>query len=103
SSGASPDPYDLSGQAANLLIRQDKEANVDRAIDYLQRAVTAEPKHAAAFAYLSEAYSRKNRTNPDPQWLNLARESAQRAIALEPELAVARLARGQVYLAAGAR
>jgi serine/threonine-protein kinase len=100
---AALDPYELSSQAAALLSRQDKDANVDRAIEYLQRAVTAEPKHASAYAYLSEAYARKHRTNPDAQWLKLARETAQRAVDLEPELAVARFARGQVYLEDGDR
>jgi len=99
----SSDPAELSRQAAALLARYDKEGNVDRAIGNLERALSADPQYATAHAYLSEAYIRKRMTNPDPQFLNLAREAARRAVELGPDLAVAHLASGRVALEGGAR
>jgi eukaryotic-like serine/threonine-protein kinase len=100
---APADPPALARQAAALLLRYDKEGNVDRAITSLERAVSVDPQYATAHAYLSEAYLRKHQTNPDPQWLNLARESARRAVDLGPDLAAAHLASAFASLQAGAR
>jgi serine/threonine-protein kinase len=97
------DPAELSRQAAALLTRYDREGNVDRAIANLERALSADPQYATAHAYLSEAYIRKRGTNPDPQFLNLAREAARRAADLAPDLAAAHLASGRVALESGAR
>src|SRR5688572_8143976 len=97
------DPAELSRQAAALLARYDKEGNVDRAIGNLERALSADPQYATAHAYLSEAYIRKRATNPDPQFLNLAREAARRATELGPDLAAAHLASGRVALESGGR
>jgi eukaryotic-like serine/threonine-protein kinase len=102
-SDAVSDPAELSRQAAALLARYDKEGNVDRAIGNLERALSADPQYATAHAYLSEAYIRKRATNPDPQFLNLAREAARRAAELGPDLAAAHLASGRVALESGAR
>jgi serine/threonine-protein kinase len=46
---------------------------------------------------------RKHLTNPDPQWLNLARESARRAVDLRPDLAAAHLAQARAFLEEGDR
>jgi serine/threonine-protein kinase len=97
------DPPELSRQAAALLARYDKEGNVDRAIANLERALSADPQYATAHAYMSDAYLRKHLTNPDPQWLNLARESARRGVDLGPDLAAAHLAQARAFLEAGAR
>ena len=97
------DPPELSRQAAALLARYDKEGNVDRAIAGLERALSADPQYATAHAYLSDAYLRKHMSNPDPQWLNLAREAARRAVELGPDLAAAHLALGRASLEEGAR
>ena len=97
------DPPAISRQAAALLVRYDKEGNVDRAIANLERALGADPQYATAQAYLSEAYVRKHQANPDQQWLNLAREAARRAAELGPDLAAAHLALARVSLEGGAR
>ena len=97
------DPAELSRQAADLLARYDREGNVDRAIAILERALSGNPKYATAHAYLAEAYLRKRVSNPDPQWLNLLRESAHRAVELGPDLAIAHLALGRAFLEQGDR
>lgn len=95
--------YELTRQAAALLARQDKDGNVDRAIALLERALSEDKTSALAYAHLSDAYLRKHQTNPDAQWLTQARETAQHAIELNPDLAAARQALGFVHLQAGER
>ena len=97
-SGPAATAQELTAEAATLLTRQDREENVDRAIAALEGALQRDSQHAPAHALLSEAYLRKQRTNPDPQWRRLAEESARRALALNPDLAIAHLAAGFVDL-----
>jgi serine/threonine-protein kinase len=94
-------PYELSQQAAQLLMRDDREANVDQAISVLQQAIQGDSQHAPAYAYLARAYIQKHQTSPDPQWLKLAHDSADRAVALGPDLALAHLFLGFVHQQAG--
>ena len=93
--------YDLSARAATHLVRQDREADVTAAIDLLERALQADPAYAPAYANLSEAYYRRFKLSPDPQWLKLARDRAERAVAVNPDLAIGHLALGLVELDAG--
>jgi serine/threonine-protein kinase len=96
-------PYALSQQAASYLARQDQGGNIDRAVALLERALNQDKGYAPAYAHLSDAYRRKHQTNPDAQWLTQARETAARAIALNSDLAAARIAMGFVHLEAGER
>ena len=96
-------PPDLTRQAAALLERQDKEGNVDAAIGLLERALAADQHSAVALAYLSDAYVRRQQMNPDPQWLKLARDAAQRAVAENGDLALAHQSMAFVHYAAGER
>jgi serine/threonine protein kinase/Flp pilus assembly protein TadD len=95
--------YELTSAAAILLARPDRDGNPDRAIALLDRALAADPKSALAHAQLSSAYLRKQQTNPDPQWLKLARENAQRSIDLNADLAAGHTAKGFVHVEAGER
>jgi eukaryotic-like serine/threonine-protein kinase len=94
-------PYELTRAAALLLERPDREGNIDRAAALLERALSQDKNHALAHAHLSDAYLRKHQANPDAQLLELARETAQRAIALNTDLAVAHQALGFVQLESG--
>jgi eukaryotic-like serine/threonine-protein kinase len=95
--------YELTQSAAALLVRQDRDGNADRAITLLESALAKDPKSAMAHAHLASAYLRKQIATPDPQWLRLARESAQRAIGLNGDLATARSAMGFVHFHSGER
>jgi len=95
--------YALTRSAAALLSRSDRDGNADRAITQLERVLTEDPNSAIAHAHLASAYLRKQQTNPDPQWMHLARENAQRAIALNADLAAGHTAIGFVHLEAGER
>jgi len=91
-------PIEMTRAAADLLKRLDRLENADRAIALLDRAIAGNPKSAIAHAHLASAYIRKQQTNPDPKWMPLALENAQRAIDLDPELAAAHSAMGFVRL-----
>lgn len=103
--GAEPSgsAYELTQSAAALLVRHDRDGNADRAIALLERALAQEPGSAIAHAHLATAYLRKQLTTPDPQWMKLARQNAQRAISLNPDLAAGRSAMGFVHFHSGER
>ena len=103
SSAPAASPYELTQQAAALLARPDRDGNADRAVALLETVLAADPTSAIAYAHLSTAYLRKHQTNPDTQWIRLARESAERALALNADLAAAHLAVGFVHFQAGER
>jgi Tfp pilus assembly protein PilF/predicted Ser/Thr protein kinase len=94
---------ELTRSAGALLARPDRDGNADRAISQLERVLTEDPGSAIAYAHLASAYLRKQQTNPDPQWMKLARESAQRAITLNADLAAGHVAMGFVHLEAAER
>ena len=96
-------PGDLTREAGALLARPDRTQNADNAIALLERAVGADPSSAIAYAHLSTAFLRKHTTNPDAQWMKLARETAQRAVDLNGDLGASRLAMGFVQLQTGER
>ncbi len=95
--------YELTQSAAALLARQDRDGNADRAITLLERALAHDPNSAIAHAHLANAYLRKQIATPDPRWLRLAGEHAQRAIGLNGDLAAGRSAMGFVRFHSGER
>ena len=94
---------ELTRSAAALLARPDRDGNADRAITQLEKVLTEDPNSAIAHAHLASAYLRKQQTNPDPQWMKLARENAQRAITLNSDLAAGHVTMGFVHLEAAER
>jgi serine/threonine-protein kinase len=96
-------PAEMTQAAAALLSRSDRDGNADRAIALLEKVLAADPTSAIAHAHLANAYLRKQATNPDPQWMKLARESAERAVDLNADLAAAHVALGLVRAQAGER
>ncbi len=95
--------YELTREAAALLSRLDRDGNADIAIQRLDRVLAQDANSAIAHAHLASAYLRKQQTNPDPQWMKLARENAQRAVELNGDLAAGRSAMGFVHYQAGER
>ncbi len=88
--------------ALDLLERFDRPGNIEAAIRELDQTVAAEPGYAAAWAALAEAYRLRFHHSPDQQWLNQARESARKAVSLNPDLAVAHAALGSALADSGA-
>lgn len=92
-----PEAYDQYLRGRFYLNRQTKDDN-QRAISALERAVSIDPAFAAGYAELAQAYSWKLFlfTPAEEEWAQKAFVAAEKAIALDPDLAVAHLARGRI-------
>jgi len=93
--------YALYRRARQDLDHWDREGNVDNAIKLAERAVQLDPQSAASYSALGEAYYLKNRANPDPQWMKLASENANKAVALDNYLAAGHISLGLVKMESG--
>ncbi len=95
------DAYALYRRAREDLDHSDRADNIDAAIKLLERAVQLDPQSAASYAALGEAYDAKNTLNPDPQWMKLASEYANKAVSLDGYLAAGHVSLGMVKMSAG--
>jgi serine/threonine protein kinase/tetratricopeptide (TPR) repeat protein len=93
--------YALYRRARQDLDHWDREGNIDNAIKVAERAVQLDPQSAASYAALGEAYYLKNRSNPDSQWMKLASEYANKAVALDNYLAAGHISLGLVKMESG--
>ena len=78
-----------------------RKGYVDKAVEEFQRAIALDANHAPAHAGLATAYWRKYDREKDKAWLELGLKNARHAVELDPQLAVARVARGITELASG--
>jgi TolB-like protein/Flp pilus assembly protein TadD len=92
-----PEAYDCYLRGRFYTQRQNKEDN-DTAVLALERAVAIDPTFASAFAELAQAYIWKLFlfSPHDRQWEEKAFVAVEKALALQPDLAVAHLARGRL-------
>jgi tetratricopeptide (TPR) repeat protein len=90
--------YNLALQGRFFLERRGQK-DLERAVKYFQRSLERDPDYAPAWAGLSEAYARQADTGfvPAADGYRQAREAAQKALALDPQLADAHLAMGWIY------
>jgi serine/threonine-protein kinase len=65
--------------------------------------VTLEPDHAASYAGLALAYQDRQQASPDPQWRKFELEYAEKAVALNGDLAAAHIALAGAHADAGRR
>src|SRR5579864_5062667 len=84
-----PDSFQQYQKATALLKKKYRKSYLDEAITTLDQAIAANPKHAASYAALAEAYVARYEGANDPQWLKLAADSAQKAAELDPDLSAA--------------
>ena len=90
--------YNAYLQGKYFYARPTKE-NLDKAIGYYGQAITLDPSYAPAWAALSRAHSIQAGAYSPVQFqqeYNSAREAAERALALDPSLAEAHVAVGQI-------
>lgn len=90
--------YNAYLQGKYLYARPTKE-NLDKAISYYDQAVAQDPSYAPAWAALSRAHSLQAAAYSPvqlPEAYKSAREAAERALALDPSLAEAHVAVGQI-------
>jgi serine/threonine protein kinase len=100
----SPSPHSTSVEAYNDYLegkyfhaRPTKE-NLEKAIAYYEQAVRLDPKFAPVWAALSKSHSIKaGAYGPVPEY-EAAREAAERALSIDPNLADAHAALGEVKL-----
>lgn len=85
------------------LARYDVAGNRDRAIETLTAAVNTDPSFAAAYAFLAEAYWRKQFGTGDKALADQAVAAGERAVLLNPNLAVAHAKLGEIYGQTGRR
>ncbi len=92
-----PAAYDLYLRGRYYLNRQNKDDN-EAAITALENAVATDPSFAAAYAELAQAYVWKLFlfAPGEAQWSEKAFVAAEKALSLDPNLAVAHLARGRI-------
>jgi tetratricopeptide (TPR) repeat protein len=90
------DPFQAYQEARSLLVRYDKQQNVDRAIALIEAAVRKNPGHAPFHAALGDAYVLKFNETSDQKWLKLAAGCADKAFTLNQYLAAAQITKAAV-------
>ena len=88
-------------KGVGYLARHDVRGNLDRAVATLEEATRQDPKYALAWAALGDAYWKKSRQATDTKWGALAVESIQRAIQMEPGLAIAHVKLSEILSGSG--
>jgi TolB-like protein/tetratricopeptide (TPR) repeat protein len=90
--------YALYMQARSLVLRGTVADSV-RAADYLQLAITLDPRFAPAYARLTQVrtFQYENGALPYERAIGEARRAAQKAIELDPNLAAAHLSMARVH------
>ena len=94
-----PDSFAQYQKAAVLLKKKYRKEYLDQAIQTLDKAIAANPNHAASYAALAEAYVARYESARDPQWLKLAGDAAGRGAELSPDLSSAQAALGLTAMA----
>jgi tetratricopeptide (TPR) repeat protein len=95
-----PEAYNLALQGRFFLERRGRE-DLERAVEYFRRSRERDPDYAPAWAGLSRAYAYQAASGfaPVADGHRRAREAAEKALALDPQLADAHLAMGWIQLA----
>ncbi|MBI3247407.1 MAG: tetratricopeptide repeat protein [Deltaproteobacteria bacterium] len=95
---ASLEAYDALSRGREYFFRISKEANT-QARQLFERAIELDPQYAAAYAVLAwTSLAEFLLWNQDPQTLERAFATAQRAVALDDSLPVAHMTLGDIYL-----
>jgi tetratricopeptide (TPR) repeat protein len=89
-----PSTYALYQAGMAELDRYYEPGRTDRAIAAFEQAVAADSAYAPGYVGLAEGWWRRYRENRDEALLRRATEYARHAVALDPQLARARVARG---------
>lgn len=93
--------YEKYLQGRGYLDYYDRGNNLDGAIDRFRGAISDDREYALGYAGLSEAYWRKYELNRDTSMLERAEEAGQRAIEIDPKIALAHASLGQIYSSTG--
>ena len=93
-----PEAYNLALQGRFFLERSSQK-DLERAVEYFRRSRERDPGYAPAWAGLSRAFARQADSGlaPAADGYGRAREAAEKALALDPQLADAHLAMGRIH------
>ena len=93
-----PEAYNIALQGRYFLDRRGRE-DLERSVDYFRRSRERDPDYAPAWAGLSLAYAHQAAAGfaPVADGYRRAREAAEKALALDPQLVDAHLAMGWIY------
>ncbi|HET9704758.1 MAG TPA: protein kinase [Vicinamibacterales bacterium] len=97
----SSDAHVFALQGQGYLLDYQRSGAVDIAIGLFQRAITADPRYAAAHAGLGEALWRKYELTKDATLVDTARAACRQALNLEPDLAAAHICAGTIASGTG--
>ena len=94
-----PEAYNLALQG-RYFVERGGQKDLERAIDYFRQSRERDPGYAPAWAGLSEAYAAAGRLGyvPVADGFRRAREAAEKALALDPQLVDAHLAMGWIHM-----
>jgi serine/threonine-protein kinase len=93
---SAPKAFDAYIRGRGFLYRYDKEGNLDRAMHQFDEAILADPEFVLAYVGLAEARLSAYRLRSETGTLSAAREAAERALTLSPDLAAAHSILGAV-------
>jgi serine/threonine protein kinase/Tfp pilus assembly protein PilF len=88
-------------KAQDLLLHSYKQANVAESVKEFTALLETDPNNALAHARLAGAYFAQHGYDRDPKLLDMARETANHAISLNPELAVPYITLGRIAASEG--
>ena len=96
-----PSAYDSYLQGRGFLQHAEVPANVDRAIEVLERSVALDPTFAMSQATLADAYLRRYNRTKDKEWLAKADQMANQSLSLDGNLAFVHLILGRICRVTG--
>jgi serine/threonine-protein kinase len=96
-----PAAFEAYLRGRGFLFRYDKEGNRERALREFEEAIRLDPQSALAYAGIAEIRLQLYRSRHEPAHLEAARASAERALALSPELGAAQVTLGAVLAESG--
>jgi tetratricopeptide (TPR) repeat protein/class 3 adenylate cyclase len=98
---AAPRAYDLYLQAEGYLRQSDKGESANSAIALFRQSLEQDPNYPAAHAGLCIAYWRKYQQTREPERVEEARKSCDRAIELNDQIAAAHVYLGTIFAGTG--
>jgi tetratricopeptide (TPR) repeat protein/tRNA A-37 threonylcarbamoyl transferase component Bud32 len=92
-----PDAYESYLQGLGYMQRNEKEENLETAINLFKQAIEQDPHFSLAYAGLGEAYWRKYKLTKDAVLSEKARSSCNRAVEISDKLASVHVVLGIIY------
>ena len=97
-----PAAYEAYIRGRGYLLEYEKPENIDNAITEFNQALKVDPKYAAAYAGLGQAYLMEyERLDKGNEWVTKASQNCQKALALNPEIVSGHVCLGNVLRATG--